>query len=129
MIWIALLFLGGLGALAVFSKRPVTETDVDRVTAHALIAERSTAVLRKLQYALSYAGRLAQANAVMLRANAIDAENAIEGARLREASTQVTGPVITATQVDPRAQRALEWSRMYGITIEEAYRRMAERGL
>jgi hypothetical protein len=102
-IWaIGLLFVGvaAVVAVAVAAKRPTTETDVDRVVAHALMAEGNTVVLRKLQYALSHAGRWAQAETIMKRAFAIDARNAREIQLVLQQSQAPLGQggqVITAT--------------------------------
>jgi len=66
---IALFFVGR----AVLAPRAVTEKDVNDVTAHALIAEKDSKMLRALQYALSQAGRFPLATAVMYRAQALEA--------------------------------------------------------
>jgi hypothetical protein len=88
-IWLILLLVGG-GAVLVASagKRAVDEKDVDNVVDHALAAERDPAVLRRLQFALSNAGRFAQATACMNRADALEAEVQREVAARIQATVQ-----------------------------------------
>jgi hypothetical protein len=95
-----LYFLIGLVGVAAISKKShdpksITEKDMLATVTRALASETDSGVLRKFQYALSNAGYLNEATAIMNRANALDAAEQIEIQKRVESSTQYTG-MITA---------------------------------
>jgi hypothetical protein len=124
-----LLLAFGLAVVAVASTRSVDEEDVKAVTDHALLAERDPNVILALEHALSAAGRLAEAELMRDRWQSLTQELFHDIEVIAAPVAPQGGTIVTATAIDPRMQRALEWSKMYGISVEEALRRMAERGL